>query len=116
MAMNDGWEPIVKSTFSACGEAAFEDVLRTSGAEDIIVCGIETHICVNQTAHALLGRGYNVHILADGVASRTDRDRAVGIEKMTSSGAIISCVEIALFEMLGDSSKSEFKAIQSLIK
>ncbi len=109
--------PVVEKTaFSSCGAVGFAEDLKNAGVEQVVVCGLETHICVNQTVHDLLDRGFAVHILTDCVVSRFDADKAAGLAKMQGSGAVPSSVEMALFEMLGGSKHPKFKEIQALIK
>ncbi|MBK8301869.1 MAG: isochorismatase family protein [Chloracidobacterium sp.] len=79
-----------------------------------VICGLETHICVSQTAHDLLDRGFDVHILCDCVSSRFEYNRLAGLAKMTRSGAIESSVEMALFELMRDAKHEQFKEIQLL--
>jgi nicotinamidase-related amidase len=110
------FEVVEKTAFSSCGATAFMEKLRATGARQIVVCGLETHICVNQTAHDLLQNGFEVHILTDGVASRFTKDRETALAKLQSSGAVLSCVEMALFEMMRDARHEQFKEIQGLIK
>lgn len=105
-----------KSTFSSCGASDFLMSLNAAGARQIVLCGIETHICVNQTAHDLIDSGFHVHLLTDGVASRFERDRRSGIDKILAGGGIPSSVEMALFELMRDSKHEHFKAIQALVK
>ncbi|HNU09399.1 MAG TPA: isochorismatase family protein [Pyrinomonadaceae bacterium] len=105
-----------KSTFSSCGASDFLMSLNAAGARQIALCGIETHICVNQTAHDLIDSGFHVHLLTDAVASRFERDRRSGIDKIFASGGIPSSVEMALFELMRDSQHENFKAIQALVK
>jgi nicotinamidase-related amidase len=81
-----------------------------------MVCGIEAHICVSQTAHDLLQLGYQVHLLSDAVAARLPRNREVALEKLARNGAIISSVEMALFELCGGAGTPEFKQVQQLVK
>lgn len=109
-------EIVEKSAFSSCGAADFLVALTTTGARQIVVCGIEAHICVNQTVHDLLDSGFHVHLLTDAVASRATADLEAGKAKMFSSGAVPSSVEMALFELMRDSKHEQFKAIQSLVK
>lgn len=115
-ALAPGTEPIEKTAFSSCGAREFVARLEQSGTKQIVVCGIEAHICVNQTTHDLLSRGFQVHLLMDCITSRTPRDRETGISKMQRSGAVPSSVEMALFELLRDARHEQFKAIQKLIK
>lgn len=107
---------IEKSTFSSCGTSDFLIALNRSGARQIALCGVETHVCVNQTAHDLLDAGFQVHLLTDAIGSRAQRDRDAGLQKMIRSGAIVSTVEMALFELLEDSRNEHFKAVQALVR
>lgn len=116
LSLPDDSDPIIKSTFSACGQPDLMKALSATGANQILLCGAETHICVGQTAHGLLDAGYQVHILEDMVSSRTLNDRTIGIAKMVKSGCIPASLESALFEMVKDSASAEFKEIQALIK
>ena len=115
-ALAPGDEPVEKTAFSSCGAQEFVARLEQTGAKQILVCGIEAHICVNQTTHDLLARGFQVHLLTDCVTARTARDREAGISKMQRSGALPSTVELALFELLRDARHEQFKAVQKLIK
>ena len=105
-----------KTAFSSCGAAPFMAKLEQLGVRQVAICGLETHICVNQTAHDLLERGYQVHILTDCVCSRSDRDKAAGLAKMQMSGVVTSSMEMAFFELMRDSSHKKFKEIQALIR
>jgi nicotinamidase-related amidase len=105
---------VEKTTFSAGREPAVLDALN--GKDQIVLCGLETHICVNQTAHDLLDQGLQVHLLTDCVASRFERDKQAGLSKMFASGVIPSSVEMVLFEMMHDAKHPRFKEIQALVK
>jgi nicotinamidase-related amidase len=111
----EGLEPIDKLSFSACGVQEFDTRLRERHIEQVMICGIEAHICVSQTTHDLIQNGYQVHLLSDVVSSRLPRNREVGIDKMIRAGAIISSVETALFELC-NAGTQEFKQIQALVK
>jgi nicotinamidase-related amidase len=108
----DGVQPVEKVCFSA---AQAED-FSLNGRDQALLCGIETHVCVSQTAHDLLAQGVEVHVASDAVASRTDENRSVGLHKMERSGAIVTSVETALFELLGAAGTDEFKQVQRLVK
>ena len=114
--MPEDFEPVEKTAFSSCGAQAFAARLEAAGARQILLCGIEAHVCVNQTAHDLLAHGYQVHLLNDCVSSRTRENRQVGLDKMLRSGALPSSTELALFELMRDARHEQFKAIQKLIK
>ena len=109
-------EVIEKTAFSSCGAGAFVAALERAGARHVLVCGIEAHVCVNQTAHDLLAGGYKVHLLTDCISSRAEHNRQVGLSKMRQSGALPSSTELALFELMRDARHEQFKAIQKLIK
>ncbi len=108
----DGTEPIEKSCFPASRADGFD----LGGRDQVVLCGIESHVCVNQTAHDLLDRGVEVHVARDAVSSRTEANRELGLHKMESSGAILTSVETALFELLGTAGTDEFKKVQALVK
>lgn len=110
------WEPIEKTAFSSCGAPEFVARLAETGARQVIVCGIEAHVCVNQTTHDLLARGLQVHLLTDCISARAAYNRQAALSKMQQSGAILSTTEMALFELLRDAAHEQFKAIQKLIK
>ncbi|MDT4898126.1 MAG: hypothetical protein QOH25_3203 [Acidobacteriota bacterium] len=107
---------IEKTAFSSCGAREFEAELESAQALHVLICGIEAHICVNQTTHDLMERGYRVHLLTDCITARTEQNRQIGLAKMQQSGAIPSSTEMALFELLRDAKHEQFKAIQKLIK
>jgi nicotinamidase-related amidase len=107
-----GTEPIEKVCFSAAEADGFD----LDGRDQALICGIESHVCVSQTAHDLLDRGVEVHVAADAVSSRTPENRDVGLHKMERSGAVITSVETALFELVGAAGSDEFKTVQGLVK
>ena len=111
----EGMPPLEKLSFSACGVQEFDTQLRERHIEQVILCGIEAHICVSQTAHDLLHRGYQVHLLSDAVATRLPHNRIVGSGKLERAGALISSIETALFELC-PAGTPEFKQMQSLVK
>ncbi|HEV2801409.1 MAG TPA: hydrolase [Pyrinomonadaceae bacterium] len=115
-ALPPSLEPIEKTAFSSCGAQTFNAELERLGARQVLVCGIEAHVCVNQTTHDLLARGYQVHLLADCIASRHAQNRETGLAKMQRSGALPSSIEMALFELMRDARHEQFKAVQKLIK
>ena len=90
--------PIVKESFSCCGTKEFENQLSSFRRKQVIVSGIETHICVYQTTMDLLGSGYEVHVMSDAVSSRIKNNHACGLERVKSEGAKISSTEMAIFE------------------
>jgi nicotinamidase-related amidase len=107
----EGTEPIEKTVFSAAEAEGFD----LAGREQAIVCGIETHVCVNQTVLDLLDRGIEVHVVADAVGSRSADNKALGLDKAERAGAWRTSVETALFELLGRAGGDRFKAVQKLV-
>ena len=107
----EGTEPLEKVVFSASEAEGFD----LAGRDQALVCGIETHVCVNQTALDLLADGVDVQVAEDAVGSRTEKNKRVGLHKMERAGAEITSVETALFELLGRAGTDEFKQVQRLI-
>jgi nicotinamidase-related amidase len=107
---------IEKTAFSSCGASEFTTALANIGSQRVLVCGIEAHICVNQTTHDLLALGFQVHLLIDCITARSAQNKQIGLAKMQQSGAIPSSIELALFELMRDAKHEQFKAIQKLIK
>lgn len=105
-----------KNVFSCFGSEEFAKKLDEFGAKTLVITGIETHICVNQTTLDALARGFGVHIIADAVGSRTAFNKGIGLEKMRQAGAVISSSEMALYEWLERSDTKEFKTILPLVK
>lgn len=115
-AVLGGSQQFEKSCFSCCQYEPFSNALTLSGRRQVVVAGIEAHVCVNQTVHDLLFTKYQVHVAADAVGSRFPLNKEVAMEKMRDSGAIISTVEMCIFEMLRESGTDVFKSIQKLLK
>jgi nicotinamidase-related amidase len=107
----DGVEPLEKVCFSAAEADGFD----LGGRDQALVCGIETHVCVNQSVLDLLDSGTEVHVAQDAVGSRSDENKLVGLHKMERAGAVLTSVETALFELLGRAGSDEFKQVQKLI-
>jgi nicotinamidase-related amidase len=112
LGIEEGKEMMIEKTvFSAARAEGFD----LKGREQAIVCGIETHVCVSQTVHDLLGKGVEVHVPADAVGSRHSLDYERGLERLERAGAVVSTVESALFELLERAGTPEFKEVQKLI-
>ena len=106
-ALGDAYKPIEKSCFSG---------YRPLDRKQVIVAGVETHVCVYQTVSDLLANGYEVTIVADAVSSRTVENKDIALRRMTSDGAKLSSTEMALFELTVASGTDEFRAISKLVK
>lgn len=103
--------PISKTCFSAAEAEGFD----LGDRDQAIVCGIETHVCVNQTVLDLLEQGVEVHIVSEAVGSRSPENRALGLAKLERAGAWRTSVETALFELLRGAGGDRFKAVQRLV-
>jgi nicotinamidase-related amidase len=111
-----GVEPINKSSFSCCGNEKFNQKLKKLNRNQVLICGIETHVCVYQTAVDLLCKGFYVCVIADAVSSRTKESRKLALKRIVADGAKISSVEMALFELLKTAEHPNFKEIARLVK
>lgn len=108
---------IEKSAFSVMGEPEFEKALENTGRKTIVLIGVETHVCVLQSALDMVEKGYDVFLVTDAISSRKELDESPAIKRMIGAGIVPTSVESALFEMLNNDSKSEtFKTISKLIK
>ncbi|MDX6584203.1 MAG: hypothetical protein QOI10_3387 [Solirubrobacterales bacterium] len=108
----EGTATLAKVRFSAAEAEGFELGER----DQALVCGIEAHVCVNQTVLDLIDEDVEVHVAADAVGSRTEANRELGLAKMERAGAVLTSVEMALFELLGGSDAKAFKQVQALVK
>lgn len=109
-------EPVDKFSFSCCGEERFNARLKEIGSRQIILCGIEAHICVSQTAIDLLDTGREVYVVADAVSSRTAENKAIAVKRMAGEGAVIVSTEMAMFELLRHAKHKKFRELAILIK
>lgn len=109
-------EPINKSAFSCCGNKHFTDSLRTLARKQVLLCGIETHVCIYQTAVDLLGQDFHVEVIADAVSSRTFENKHIALNRLSAEGAKITCTETVLFELLKTAVHPDFRQIARLIK
>lgn len=115
-ALEPDTQPIEKLTFSCCGVEPFSAALETHAVQDVILCGIETHVCVYQTALDLLSGGRRVFLAADAVCSRSKQNHKLGLKSMRQAGVIVGSVEMFLFQLLKEASGDTFKAISRLVK
>ena len=111
-----GLEPLHKSTFSGCGTAAICNAIQACKVEQWLLCGIEAHICVYQTAMDLKQQGFEAHIVCDGVSSRDPQNKALALRKFEANGIALTGVEMCLFELLKDGKTAEFKRMLPLFK
>lgn len=116
VTLPNGVEVVEKTYFNALLEEGMLDKIKAYGKKQVIILGIETHICVYQTACALMEAGFEVYVVKDACASRNKYEFKQGIEAMRDNGAKISCVEMTLFEWLKGAKNPKFKEVQALIK
>ncbi len=108
-----------KLTFSCCGCSQFQDRLRrleAQGIHKMLVCGVEAHVCVQQTVLDLLSAAWRVYVAADAVGSRFHVDYHTALRRMESSGATVTTTEAALFEWCETAAAAEFKQISRLVR
>ncbi len=116
-AIPDGLQPISKSSFSGWGEDRFVQAFKSLNRGQVLITGIETHICVYQTAADLLAEGqYEVQVVADCVSSRTAGNRDIGLEKIRNAGGFLTSVETVLFELQKKAEGPEFKELIRIVK
>lgn len=112
----DGVEPVNKSCFSGWRSGEFKEKLIALKRRDILLCGIETHICIYQTAVDLQAAGLNVTVIGDAVSSRTVQNKQIGLDRIQACGGKILSVEMLLFELLKTAEHPKFREIAKLIK
>ncbi len=109
-------EPMDKMSFSCCGDDEFNRRAGALGRRTAILTGVEAHICVSQTAHDFLARGYRVHVPKDAICSRTERDWRAAHEKMRHSGVVVTSTETVIFELLRCAGTDEFRQMLKVVK
>jgi nicotinamidase-related amidase len=111
-------QPLEKVVFSCFGSDVFCSALKRvpGNRNTVLLCGMETHICVAQTALSALREGYLVHVAADAVSSRTELNWQIGLDRMRAAGAVISSTEMIIYEALGSSGTAEFKDMLKHLK
>lgn len=107
---------VEKVSFGCCGEPNFMAALKELGRSQVIITGMEAHVCVYQTVLGLLEDGYHVHLVRDAICSRNKPDYLAGVDNAGQAGAVVTTVETALFQMLQKSTHEQFRAISKLIK
>ena len=115
-ALLPGMQPLSKFCFGGCDCNEFMDALAASGRRQVLLVGIETHVCIYQTALQLVQRGYHVEVVADAVSSRSAENRQIGLDRMRAAGVAVTSTEMALFELLQVAQGPRFKAILNLVR
>lgn len=112
----EGLSPIQKMSFSCFGAGNLFQRLKDNSVSQLVVAGIESHVCIQQTVLDLLANGFQVNVAADSVSSRNELDYKISLERMRHHGAEITTAEAILFELLELSGTEEFKAISKIVK
>ena len=107
---------VEKVSFGCCGEPNFMAALKETGRTQVIITGMEAHVCVYQTVLGLLEEGYHVHLVRDAICSRNKVDYLAGVANARQAGAVVTTVETLLFQMLQKSTHVQFRAMSKLIK
>lgn len=109
-------KPIRKVTFDACKTEEFVEKVKATRRTQMLLAGIECHVCVYQTAYGLKQLGYDVEVVKNAVSSRRLEDKEIGLEKMKAAGILVTGVETAIFELMEVSGTEQFKQILQLLK
>ena len=107
---------VEKVSFGCCGEPNFLSAIMETGKRQVLITGMEAHVCVYQTVLGLLDENYHVHVVRDAVCSRNKTDYLVGLTNAAQAGAVVTSAETALFQLLKESTHTHFKAISGLVK
>ena len=107
-------EPSTKTTFSSYRCDDVRAAFTAAGTTSVLVCGLETHVCVSQSVHEMLAAGLHVHVAADAVASRRESDRDAALRRMAAAGAVITTSEAAAFELMRDAKHPAFRRVQRI--
>jgi len=105
-----------KTAFCACEEPGFHAVLESSGRRQVAIVGMETHICVTQTALALVAAGYRVHVVEDACCSQRARDHGTALARLQAHGITVTCAESLMYEAVGRAATPEFKRLLAVVK
>ncbi|MDY0873387.1 hydrolase [Dongia rigui] len=116
MARTEGTQPIEKMAFSCFANDALRAALTNDSTRHTIICGMEAHVCVLQTALEMREAGLRVHVVADAIGSRRPDSRQVALERMRGAGIDVVTTEMVLFEWLRTAAAPEFKAVSKLIR
>ncbi len=108
--------PCHKVSFGCCHDQQLLDAIESAGRSNIILIGIEAHVCVWQTAASLLAKDYGVHVVEDAISSRSLENKNVGLKRMYQAGGFASSAEMVIFEWMGEASHPKFRTISQLIK
>ena len=109
-------QPITKDSFSCCGEKRFLDAITALNPKQVIISGIEAHVCVYQTVMDLINRGYQVYLVVDAISSRTAKNKDIAVLRLMTAGAILTSTEMVLFDLLKTAADPKAREIFKIIK
>jgi nicotinamidase-related amidase len=112
----DGCDPIEKTTFSCLKDPSLNSAITALERKQVVLCGVETHVCVLQTALDLLDDGHTVHVVSDAVGSRTEENRLIGLDLIRTAGGLISSVETVAFQWAHRAGNDAFKELSRLVR
>lgn len=112
----EGMTPLAKMSFGCCGDRQFMEALEATGRNQVLIAGIEAHVCVYQTAAGLVSRGFEVEVVADAVSSRSASNREMALRKLMQCGVRLTSVEMCLFELLGTAEHDAFRDMLKIVK
>lgn len=110
------YQPLSKMTFNALGSEEISSAIKKTGCQQWLVCGIESHICVYQTVMAMTDSGYEVEVIEDAVSSRNPAHKTLALERFRQHGLQVSCVEMAMYELLQTADSDVFRSFLALIR
>jgi nicotinamidase-related amidase len=116
LVLPDNLPRLEKTTFGILGDDGIKAAIDGLGKRQLVVCGLETHVCVSQSCHQLRDSGYEVFLLEDAVASRFESDKTTALNRLRTAGIVLTSVEAMLFEGMRHSKHPNFEKIQSLVK
>jgi nicotinamidase-related amidase len=116
LAEAPGLQPLDKTSFGCFGDETLRTRIQSLGRKQLVICGVETHICVAQTVLGAIDAGYQVHVATDAVGARSTSNHDVGLRRMERAGAVMSSAEMAIYELLGRSDGAAFKRMLPFIK
>ncbi len=115
-ALGEHYRPLEKITFSAAKDRDFLQAFEASGRHQVLICGVETHVCVYQTARDLHNLGYTVEVVTDAVGSRTGQNREIALGRLEHHGVDFTSVEMCLFDLMATAEHEKFREISALIR
>lgn len=115
-ALGENYKPMEKSTFSCCDDKPIMDKLEAQGKKNVLVCGIESHVCVLQTVIDLIEKGFNPVVVTNCISSRSAFDYKIALKRMRDEGATLTTYESILFELCRESAAPQFKTISKIVK